>query len=82
MLSTSGFNNKFEICKTAVLDLKRELKQYLDQEAQDKMEKAAISEQTSDVVNFSEELETLERQQFARLEIMANYAQIYAAFCK
>ena len=45
MLSTSGFNSKFEICKTAVLDLKRELKQYLDQEAQDKMEKSLEASQ-------------------------------------
>ena len=51
-------------------------------DVRDKMGKAAIPEQTSDVVNFSEELETLERLQSAKLEIMANYAQIYAAFCK
>ena len=38
MLTSGSFNNNFTSCKTMVADLKTALKDYLDQEAQDKQE--------------------------------------------
>ncbi len=40
MLTTGSFNTKFQVAKEAVVTTKRSLKDYLDQEALDKMDKA------------------------------------------
>ena len=52
------------------------------QEVGDKLGKAAQSGRSNDFDKFSEEWGRLARENNELLEIIANYAQIYAAFCK
>ena len=52
------------------------------QEVGKQLSKPQRSAQSSDSDKFDEELARVAREQIQQVEIMADYAQIYSAFCK